>query len=100
MAAFVYLCPRTGLKVQGWTDDEPTHADIPMSVDCAICKSIHAVNPIFTNGPNKRSDQGRSPMTMHSDNKGHGLANNFWVQMGLLVVAVVVLIALAGDVRL
>jgi hypothetical protein len=35
-------------------------------------------------------------MTMHGDNRGHGLANNFWMQTSLLVVAVVVLIALAA----
>lgn len=35
-------------------------------------------------------------MTMQSPNKGRGLANNFWAQMGLLVVAAVILIALAA----
>jgi hypothetical protein len=35
-------------------------------------------------------------MTMHSDNKRHGLANNLWAQMGLLAVAVVVLLVIAS----
>ena len=35
-------------------------------------------------------------MTMHSDNRSHGFINNLWVEMGLLVVATVVVIALAA----
>jgi hypothetical protein len=35
-------------------------------------------------------------MTMYSDNKSHGFINNLWVEMGLLVVATVVVIALAA----
>ena len=35
-------------------------------------------------------------MTMHSDNKGHGLANNLPLQLGLVAVAAVILIILAA----
>jgi hypothetical protein len=35
-------------------------------------------------------------MTMQSDNKAHGYANNIWMQMGLLGVVAIVLIALAA----
>ncbi len=35
-------------------------------------------------------------MTMHSDSKGPGFASNVWAQMGIVVVAAVVLIALAA----
>ena len=34
-------------------------------------------------------------MTMQSENKGHGLANNMAAQMALLAVAVAVLIVIA-----
>ena len=34
-------------------------------------------------------------MTMHSDNKGHSVLNSLWVQLGLVVVAAIILIALA-----
>ena len=36
-------------------------------------------------------------MTMQSDNKAHGFANNSWMQMGLLAVGAIVLIALAAQ---
>ena len=32
---------------------------------------------------------------MQSDNKGRGLANNLWAQVGLLAVVAVIVIALA-----
>jgi hypothetical protein len=35
-------------------------------------------------------------MTMQSDNKAHGFADNIWTQMGLLAVVAIVLIALAA----
>jgi hypothetical protein len=35
-------------------------------------------------------------MTTQTGIKGHGLLSNFWAQMGLLTVAVIVLIALAA----
>ena len=35
-------------------------------------------------------------MTMQSDNKAHGFADNMWMQMGLLGVVAIVLIALVA----
>jgi len=35
-------------------------------------------------------------MTMHSNNKVYGFANNMWLQMGPLTVGAIVLIALAA----
>ena len=35
-------------------------------------------------------------MTMQSDNKGRGLANNFWAQMGGLTIVLIVVIWLAA----
>jgi hypothetical protein len=39
---------------------------------------------------------GHHLMTMQSDNKGHGLANNLWAQLSLLAVAAVIIIVLAA----
>ena len=36
-------------------------------------------------------------MTMQSDNKGHGLANNLWAQMTILAVVAVIVIVLAAQ---
>ena len=47
MTVFVYRCPNTGQKVQGWTDDPPV-ADDPeayQSVTCIACSRLHWVNP-------------------------------------------------------
>jgi hypothetical protein len=47
MATFVYRCPNTGFKVQGWVADDPsegggeTYAAIP----CTICTRIHLIDP-------------------------------------------------------
>jgi hypothetical protein len=35
-------------------------------------------------------------MAMHSDNKGRGLANNFWFQMAVLAIVVIVVIVLVA----
>ena len=36
-------------------------------------------------------------MTMQTDNKGHGLIDNMWAQMGLLTAVVLVVIVLAAN---
>ncbi len=46
MATVVYLCPRTGLKVQGLITEEPTEGVTSVAVDCPICNSIHLVKPV------------------------------------------------------
>jgi hypothetical protein len=46
MATVIYLCPRTGFKVQGWIADEPDPSATSVSVDCLICNSIHLVTPV------------------------------------------------------
>jgi hypothetical protein len=51
MAAFIYLCPKTGLKVQGWIADGPNDANVRISVDCPVCSSVHLVNPELNESP-------------------------------------------------
>jgi hypothetical protein len=46
MGAFLFLCPNTGLQVQGWTESEDTENDgIYVMVTCAACRGAHWVNP-------------------------------------------------------
>jgi hypothetical protein len=47
MASFVFRCPATGLKVQGWFADDPTdlNGETYEAVTCVACTRVHAVNP-------------------------------------------------------
>ena len=46
MVPFLYRCPNTGLKVQGWSADEITEdeADTYETVTCTACGQLHLVN--------------------------------------------------------
>ena len=94
MSAVIFLCPRTGFKVQGWiADDAPADAG-RVPVDCPMCRGIHLVNPALGRGDNDRSDQRGAP-TLQTDDKTRGLANNLTAQFGLLTVAVIAVLAVA-----
>jgi hypothetical protein len=45
--AFIYRCPNTGLKVQGWIAEDPTErpAENYQPVMCTACARVHLVNP-------------------------------------------------------
>lgn len=47
MATFVYRCPTTGLRVQGWVADGSTERDDDRyeAVTCDACAREHLVNP-------------------------------------------------------
>ncbi len=50
MAAFVYQCPTTGYKVQGYVDDGGAEDTAPDDdtyepVTCTLCQRTHLVNP-------------------------------------------------------
>jgi hypothetical protein len=47
MAAFIYRCPTTGLKVQGWVADDVSanNGDVYHTVTCLACRQNHLVNP-------------------------------------------------------
>jgi hypothetical protein len=46
MAAAMFLCPNTGLRVQHWFDgDGDTRYDTYHSVTCLACGQVHLVNP-------------------------------------------------------
>jgi hypothetical protein len=47
MAAFIYKCPTTGLKVQGWLADEPSSENANKTYEaviCTACTRAHFVN--------------------------------------------------------
>jgi hypothetical protein len=58
MAPFLYTCPRTGLRVQGWTDAEESEwAEGALeTVTCLACGGIHFVNPKAGKGVAEKDD--------------------------------------------
>jgi hypothetical protein len=49
METFIYRCPNTGRKVQGWLADDPTADDDTFeAVACLACSRVHLVNRIGT----------------------------------------------------
>jgi hypothetical protein len=47
MPSFLYRCPKTGLKVQGWLPDAVPRPDPNTyeAVTCTVCNQMHLVNP-------------------------------------------------------
>jgi hypothetical protein len=44
MAAFLFTCPNTQLKVQHWLDDENASEDDYEEITCHACASVHFIN--------------------------------------------------------
>jgi hypothetical protein len=47
MATFLYRCPKTRLRVQGWMADDPIQPETQSyeAVTCLACGGVHLVNP-------------------------------------------------------
>ena len=48
MVAFIYRCPTTGLRIQGWVADDAdtrTNDESYRPVTCLACRQTHLVNP-------------------------------------------------------
>jgi hypothetical protein len=46
MATFLYRCPKTRLRVQGWVADDPNQPEKRYeAVTCLACGGVHLVNP-------------------------------------------------------
>ena len=48
MAAFLYRCPNTGHKVQGFVADDPADSEAGdefEAIACTACTALHWVNP-------------------------------------------------------
>lgn len=47
MPPFLYRCPNTGLRVQGFVaEDVPDDADSYETITCLACQRVHLVNPV------------------------------------------------------
>ena len=54
MAAFLYRCPTTGLRVQGWLADNPAqHGEHYELVSCLACAGRHLVNTSTSKTPRR-----------------------------------------------
>jgi hypothetical protein len=46
MGAFLFLCPNTGLRVQGWVAEEVDPNDERYeTITCTACQVVHLVRP-------------------------------------------------------
>jgi hypothetical protein len=47
MAAFLYRCPNTGFRVQGWVADDgsASNGETYEAIKCLACQQLHFVNP-------------------------------------------------------
>jgi hypothetical protein len=45
MPAFIFRCPHTGLKVQGFVDDDVDKGNAFETIACSACGEVHLVNP-------------------------------------------------------
>lgn len=45
MDAFLFRCPPTGQRVQGFSADQTTERDTVVQVVCQACGGVHFVNP-------------------------------------------------------
>ncbi len=95
MAAALYVCPRTGFKVQTWIADQPSGARATGAVECPICNSTHFVNPVVGGGLSNVPANGRASAATQGKNKNRGFADNLPAQLALLAVAIVVLLIVA-----
>jgi hypothetical protein len=45
MATFIYRCPNTALRVQGFAADDTTEDDFFFPMTCTACSRVHLVQP-------------------------------------------------------
>ena len=45
MREYIFICPNSGLSVQGWAAESPLAADYYEAVQCGACNGVHLVNP-------------------------------------------------------
>jgi hypothetical protein len=46
MPPFLYRCPNTGYRVQGFTAEEVSDKEAFVTVMCSICAQVHLVSPV------------------------------------------------------
>jgi hypothetical protein len=59
MATFLYRCPKTCLRVQGWVADDPKQPDKQSyeAVTCLACGGVHLLN----SASGKTTNEGDNP---------------------------------------
>jgi ribosomal protein S27E len=45
MPTFLYRCPNTGFRVQGYTHEQTSDDDSYEVLTCSMCSRVHLVNP-------------------------------------------------------
>jgi hypothetical protein len=45
MPPFLYRCPNTGYRIQGFVAEEVSDDQTYVSVTCIMCRQLHLVNP-------------------------------------------------------
>jgi len=53
MAAFLYLCPNTGQRVQGWSSADEAQPGALEAVTCLACGRVHLIDPKAPPAPEK-----------------------------------------------
>jgi len=46
MSTFLYRCPNTGFRVQGYTSEQTSDDDAYEALTCGACGRVHLVNPV------------------------------------------------------
>jgi len=46
MPPFLYRCPNTGYRVQGYVAEDMSDSNTYEPVTCAMCGQVHLVNPV------------------------------------------------------
>ena len=45
MPTFLYRCPNTGFRVQGYAPEKTSDDDVYEVMTCTMCKRVHLVSP-------------------------------------------------------
>jgi hypothetical protein len=60
MSAFLYLCPNTGQRVQGWSSADRKQPGTLEAVTCLACGRVHLIDPkapLRESHPTQREDR-------------------------------------------
>ncbi len=96
MTTVLYVCPRTGLRVQGLIAEEPAAGATSVSVDCPICNSVHLVDPRSAPRPSHFSSQATSAAATPAGNETNRGSGYMAAQMAMLGAALVILLVIAA----
>jgi hypothetical protein len=71
MVMFLFRCPATGYRLQGWVDDNPENdIEAYQPVTCLACGRVHLVNPKTGKTPTEVAADSYSQDTAGADDPG------------------------------